>query len=654
MVTIVDNAPSNGSTDRQIALSGFADNSAVALTPATMVFGSQPVNTGDDNGIQPSAPQTATLLNNGSADLTLTSVTVLNGAYPGSACSGSATPLCNFTIQPTSACTAGASVPADGSSCNLDIRSSAPTLGLGTGVVVITDSNGGTHIVALTGFGTSPWVTFDSPNVSFGSENLGSAFAEPSVTLSNDLASFNLTLNSISAVGGIGFDPSNTCAAGSVSSCTLGLTFTPTVPGLQTDLVVVTDGVGNGSEVLVVGGTGSGAAVSLSSSELTFPPTAVGVTSEARTLTLINSGNEPLSISAINFSSDFAENMATTTCSTTSQVAAGTPCTIGVTFTPTTGGPRTGALTITDNAGGSPQTVSLTGTGVNPVPAESSLSPSSATAGGAAFTLTVTGKKFVSTSTVDWNGVGLTTKYVSSTHLTASVPASDIAAAGKATVTVTNPSPGGGTSSALTFTINPSIAISSVIPGSIAIVQGGSAKSVTVRLTRNGFSGSVTLAASNLPGGVTPTYTQPGTGNSGSISFKASSSATLVSNQTITVKASGSGVTSVTSTFNLTVNPPSIAISKVSPTSITLARGGSAASVTVTLTRTGFTGSVTLAVSTLPHGVTATIRQPGTGTSGTISLKASSSATVVGGQTITIKASGSGVTSVTATFSLTT
>ncbi|MGB7591531.1 MAG: IPT/TIG domain-containing protein, partial [Terriglobia bacterium] len=129
-------------------------------------------------------------------------------------------------------------------------------------------------------------------------------------------------------------------------------------------------------------------------------------------------------------------------------------CTLKVTFKPTATGTRTGVVTLTDNASSSPQTVSLTGTGVNPVPKLSALSPSSVTAGGTAFTLTVTGTNFVSTSTVEWNGYSwLTTKYVSGTQLTASVPAIDIATKGTATVTVVNPGPGGGTSSRLTFTI---------------------------------------------------------------------------------------------------------------------------------------------------------------------------------------------------------
>jgi len=92
--------------------------------------------------------------------------------------------------------------------------------------------------------------------------------------------------------------------------------------------------------------------------------------------------------------------------------------------------------------------------GTNPVPDLTTLSPSSATPGGAAFTLTVNGFNFVSGSTVRWNGANRTTTFVNSTQLTASIPAGDIASAGTAQVTVFNPSPGGGTSNALNFTIS--------------------------------------------------------------------------------------------------------------------------------------------------------------------------------------------------------
>lgn len=115
----------------------------------------------------------------------------------------------------------------------------------------------------------------------------------------------------------------------------------------------------------------------------------------------------------------------------------------------------------------------------NPVPSISSLSPSSATTGGAAFNLTVRGTNFISSSTLQWNGTGLTTTFVSATQLTAAVTAADIAAAGTANVSAVNPAPGGGTSSAASFTINnPAPSISSLSPASALL--GGSSFTLTV------------------------------------------------------------------------------------------------------------------------------------------------------------------------------
>jgi len=90
----------------------------------------------------------------------------------------------------------------------------------------------------------------------------------------------------------------------------------------------------------------------------------------------------------------------------------------------------------------------------NPIPTITILSPASATAGGSAFTLTVNGTGFVGTSTVRWNGSDRATTYVSSTQLTASISAADIATASTTSVTVLNSAPGGCTSNPETFTIN--------------------------------------------------------------------------------------------------------------------------------------------------------------------------------------------------------
>jgi hypothetical protein len=109
----------------------------------------------------------------------------------------------------------------------------------------------------------------------------------------------------------------------------------------------------------------------------------------------------------------------------------------------------------------------------NPVPTVSSLSPSSATTGGAAFTLTVNGGNFVTTSAVQWNGSNSATVYVSATQLTASITAADIAAAGTSIVNVVNPSPGGGTSSAVSFSVsNPTPSVTSLSPSSAAAGSG--------------------------------------------------------------------------------------------------------------------------------------------------------------------------------------
>lgn len=89
----------------------------------------------------------------------------------------------------------------------------------------------------------------------------------------------------------------------------------------------------------------------------------------------------------------------------------------------------------------------------NPVPTTSSLGPNQVSPGSAAFTLTVNGANFLASSTVRWNTFPRTTTYVSSTQLTASIPNTDVAAAGTAAVTVFNPTPGGGISNTATLMV---------------------------------------------------------------------------------------------------------------------------------------------------------------------------------------------------------
>ena len=84
------------------------------------------------------------------------------------------------------------------------------------------------------------------------------------------------------------------------------------------------------------------------------------------------------------------------------------------------------------------------------------LNPSSAVAGGAAFTLTVNGTNFDPAAVVQLNGTARTTTFISSTQLQAAIAVSDIATPGVATITVANPIANGGTSAGSTLFIGTS------------------------------------------------------------------------------------------------------------------------------------------------------------------------------------------------------
>ena len=200
-----------------------------------------------------------------------------------------------------------------------------------------------------------------------------------------------------------------------------------------------------------------------------------------------------------------------------------------------------------------------------PTPVITTLSPSSATAGGPAFTLTVNGSGFVSASMVDWNGSPLATSYVSGNQLTASVTASLIAAQGTASITVVNP--GAVTSNTLTFTINaPTPVITTLSPSSAT--AGGPAFTLTV-------NGSGFLSGSVVDWNGSPLATSYVSGNQ----LTASVTASLIAAQgtaSITVVNPGA-VTSNTLTF--TINAPTPVITTLSPSSATA--GGPAFTLTV-------------------------------------------------------------------------
>ena len=108
----------------------------------------------------------------------------------------------------------------------------------------------------------------------------------------------------------------------------------------------------------------------------------------------------------------------------------------------------------------------------NPVPAISSLAPISASAGSAAQTLTLNGSGFIPSSTVTYNGSARAAAYISAAQLTISLSAADQASAGAYPVVVTNPSPGGGVSNAMEFTISNPAPLVVITPGAGIVAAG--------------------------------------------------------------------------------------------------------------------------------------------------------------------------------------
>ena len=237
---------------------------------------------------------------------------------------------------------------------------------------------GGTGFVAK--LIPAPAVTLSTSTLAFGSVLVGTTTPAQSVVLTNiGGAPLNLTITSIVASGD--FAQTNNCA-GSVAptaSCTVNVSFTPTAPGNRTGALTLTDNASNSPQTVTLSGTGLGATASLSASTLVFSTSQlVGTTSSAQQVTLQNAGNQALGITSISLTgADSGDFSLSQNCG--NSLGANASCQISVTFTPTARGARTATVSLVDNVSDSPQSISLSGTGIAPV---ANLSPSSLTFSG--------------------------------------------------------------------------------------------------------------------------------------------------------------------------------------------------------------------------------------------------------------------------------
>jgi len=224
----------------------------------------------------------------------------------------------------------------------------------------------GDAFIAKLTYVPEPAITLTPGTLTFANQIVGTSSAAQTVTLTN---SGDALLN-ISAVALTGTDAgdftngADTCSGAALlpnQTCAVSVSFAPTASGIRTGVLTITDNASNSPQTVSLTGTGIlGPLVTLSPTSLTFPGQFVGTTGLPENITLTSNGDVPLNISSIQASAQFGSSNGCT-----SPLAVGSNCTISVFFDPSSAGSQTGTLTITDNAPGSPQTVPLSGSGMD-------------------------------------------------------------------------------------------------------------------------------------------------------------------------------------------------------------------------------------------------------------------------------------------------
>jgi hypothetical protein len=221
-----------------------------------------------------------------------------------------------------------------------------------------------TQVVGASG----PAVTLSPTSLTFATTLIGASSPTQNITVTN---TGNQTLN-ISQIAITGtnlaefkLQPDTTCGTtlGAGSNCIIGIAFRPTATGTQTATLSITDNATNSPQTAPLSGVGT--VVKLNPTSLNFGKVKVGKASNPKTITVSNVGAQTITFTGTTIGgtdpSDFSIQKQSSTCGKT--LGSGKNCTISVVFVPQATGVRTGAVLFTDNGGGSPQQVPLSGTG---------------------------------------------------------------------------------------------------------------------------------------------------------------------------------------------------------------------------------------------------------------------------------------------------
>jgi hypothetical protein len=399
---------------------------------------------------------------------------------------------------------------------------------------------------------TAQTVTLSPSSLSFGNVVVGTTSPAKNVSLINS-GTAALSITSIVASGS--FAETNTCGSTvpAGKKCVISVTFTPRATGAASGTVTITDNATNSPQTVTTTGAGV-VAVSLSPATLSFGSHTVGTTTNAISATLTNNQTTTLTISTVTVSGDFAQ---TNTCGTT--LAAKAKCTISVTFTPTIVGSRTGTLTVTDDAGNSPQTSSLTGTGSTAGLTSIAISPANPSVLVGAmqqFTATGTfssGETYNLTQSVTWNSSKSTVATISNVVGTQGLAAA--LATGTATITATASKILGSTAMTVTVPVLASIAVTPAAP---SIVLGTQQQFTATGTYSDGSTQNLTSSAAWSSSAPT-VATIP----SGGL-------ATSVTAGTSTISATSGSIVGLTT---LTVTPPTLVSIAVTPAAPSIALG---------------------------------------------------------------------------------
>lgn len=309
---------------------------SVNLSPVTLSFVNQIVGT--------ASPSQAVVLTNASnAELQISSFSITGP----SGSDFSQTNTCPATLNP-------------GANCTVNVTYNPARVESDTATLTVQDSGApSSQTVALSGNSIGPVVVLSSRSLTFANQVVGTASSPQSVTLTNT-GTIPLAVGSIAASGN--FSQTNTCGTSVAvgGACTIVVKFLPTLIGARSGTIVIQDNAGPPTQTIKLSGTGTD--MSLSTLSLTFAPQKIGSTSPSSSVRLTNVGKTAVTFSAFSITGPNATNFAqSNNCGL--DLAAGRSCSIAVTFTPSARGTRSASLTITDNGGGSPQIVTLTGTG---------------------------------------------------------------------------------------------------------------------------------------------------------------------------------------------------------------------------------------------------------------------------------------------------